>query len=258
MLNNITDFLNILRAIAIHHSPTDLCGRINTFGVVESMTQLNSDNGQWTHKHYRDGLFWARDWFNGGADPNKLKKEYDLMVVRGLSVEPYRMDTESKNWIYPLHLNIVGQVKCEFCPEGCTDTREGRRLQIAKTLQYVIDEMMTYQQYNIVPASGDPFTGWANEAQAAALVGNGTWTSATFTGRRLDTYIKNEAFDTFVPDWSSLNRINKRVTEKTSLADDVVAIAVAIYVQVCDPVTPFGFDYESHAVQELGVVKCNC
>lgn len=256
MLNNITEFLNIIRAISIHHAPPDLCGRINTFGVVEQMTQLNSDNGEWTQQHFEDGLFWARDWHNGGCDPNKLQKEYDLLVVRAFSVEPYKEDTHGKKWVYPLHLNIIGQVKCEFCPDGCVDTKEGRRLQVAQTLQHVLDEMMTYQKYNVTTSEAENMTVWASEAQKEYLIGNGTWATATVTGIRLDTYIRNEAFDIFVPDWSSLGRINRRIAGKESLMDGVVAVAVAVYVEVCDPITPFGFDYETHDVQELGIVKC--
>lgn len=258
MLNNITEFLQILRSVAIHHSPDDLCGRLNTFAVVDQMTQLNADNAEMTRKHYEEGYFFSRDWYNGGADPNKIAKEYDMLIVRGLSIEPYRTDTDSKKWVYPLHLNVVGQLRCEFCPEGCIDTKEGRRLQVAQTLQQVIDELLTYQKYNVTPATGDPFTAWASTAQAAALIGNGTWTDAVWTTERLTTYIKNDAFDIFIPDWSSLNRVNRRVTEKDSLIDGVVAVAVAVYVEICDPTSPFGFDYETHSIQELGVVKCNC
>lgn len=255
---DINDFLAILRAIVVHHSPAELCGRLNSFIVVDQMTQLNADNAGVKFKDYAKGHFWSRDWFNQGASPNDIKKQYDALVVRAMSVEPYREDTESKKWVYPLHLNVVGQIQCDYCPDGCDDTLAGRRLEVAKTLQHVIDEMQTYQQYSIVPAAGDPFTGWASTAQVTALVENGTWTSAEFNGKRLTNYIQNQTFDCFIPDWSSLNRINRRVTEKDSLLDNVVAIATVIYFEVCDATTPFGFDYETHSIQELGVVRCAC
>lgn len=257
-LTSISEILGILRSIVVHHKPANLCGRLNTFAVLDRMTQLNASNAEMTYQHYLEELFWERDWANDGADPNKMEKRYDALIVRAGSIEPFKSDKEAKTWVLPLMLNIVGEIKCEYCPEGCTDTKEGRRMQIIQTMQQVIDELMTYQKYEIEPATGTPFTAWSNEAQAAALITAGTWTDAVPTSIRLDASIMQDGFDIFVPDWNSLGRVSQRLVGHDTLVDNVVAVAARIDIEICDPTPEFSFFYETEAVQEVGIVKCNC
>jgi len=253
MITSISEFQNILRAVAIHHKPADLCNRLNSFAVVDRMTQLNATNAEMVMQHYTQGMFWARDWYNQGAKPNALCTEYDMLVLEAVK-GAQKTDITDRGFTVTLYLVVVGKVD----PGGkCPCTIEGKRTAVMKTLNEVVTELVSYQQYEIDPATGSNFTGWASEGQAAAMILAGTWTSATPTGRRLDvSLIQPEGFAFWVPEWNSLKPFGSGATGRNTLIDGVVAVATQINLEICNPNTAANWKYDVPSANGLGVVKC--
>lgn len=255
MITSPTEIYNILRSIVIHDAPQP-CGRLNCFAVIDRIKQLNATNAEMTYKHYTDGLFWARDWYNGGADPSKLAKEYDILMVEAFK-SFRKVDMQTRSYIFPLYLTIAGQIQCEACPGECSDTIEGKRLQLADKMNKVLAELLSYEKYEITPATGAPFTGWATPGQVEALLTAGTWTTANATGWMLDASIQAGELEVYVPLWNSLSRPeSSSIREsKDSLVDNVAAITAQINFQICTSQSG-SFRYEIPDVDGLGVVKC--
>lgn len=255
MITNISDIYGILRSIVIHDAPA-ACGRLNCFAVLDRIQQLNATNAEMSFKHYTQGLFWARDWYNKGASPNELSKEYDILLVE--SLKSFRKaDPQSKSYWLPLYITVAGQIQCEACPGECADTAEGKRAQLADKLNAVIGELFSYEKYDVTPASGDPFTAWVTPGQASALITAGTWTAADATGWRFDASVQAGEMEFYVPLWNSLSRPESSTIRegKSSLVDNVAALTVAIQVEICN--TEAGlFKYDTPNVDGLGVVKC--
>lgn len=248
------EFLGILRSAVINHRGTQ-CSRLNSFLVVDKMRQLNADNAEMTFQHYQNGLFWDRDWSNGGAKPSNLAFKYDSLVVRAGNFESYR-GIDNRDTVRTFFLNVVGQVDCSWCPKGCNHTKEGRRIDVLNMANEYMNELRTYAKYEIVEGA-DTYTAWASAGQVGTLVGNGTWASATETGDYLFSHIVNTEVDFFVPDWNSVKRTAENITKKTTLVDGVVAIASMLHVRICDE-TQKAWKYDVPDPKKVGVVRCDC
>ncbi len=258
MLTNTNEFYNILRAIVIHSKP-DPCNRLNMFAVMDDRNKLNQSDAGMTMSHYDKGLFWARDWVNKGRSPNDICREYDALIV-----DPPREATMKspgeKSYTVMFDFAIVGQVKCESCPSSCMDTVEGKRGQLIAKMHEVLRELGSYQLYNVIPVSGSAYTAWLSEGQAAHMTTQtAIYSSVTPRGKMLSASFMAGASPIYQPSWNNLSRSQAKllgVDGKTSLIDNVVAIATSLAVTFCNPNPSISYVYENPSSAALGLVKC--
>lgn len=75
---SLDDFIRCVQQICIGYIGER---SVNGFAVVSSRNNPLQDNAQSTFADFERGYFWARDWYNSGAQRDTLQREFPLLLM---------------------------------------------------------------------------------------------------------------------------------------------------------------------------------
>ena len=77
----LSEFFNVSRDAVKHWPSAPAWGRMNTFSYLIRRADLVESALGRSYDDYLKGYFWSRDWVLGGADPDKMEKEYGILAI---------------------------------------------------------------------------------------------------------------------------------------------------------------------------------
>lgn len=207
--------------------------RPNSVVCVDDWSEFQASNFGQIYQDYLNGHFWARNWVASGAHPDKLKKEYPMLMmehrksnlpegVKGIVCER-------------VHLVLVDKYDCEQCkhPRKVVSARMKERL------KQIIVELSSFRECVVEDAEGCEYTIWTNPCQLEAL------------GYTLIEDCGN-----------SMEDICEQATEFSSWSlelDKVTGWEVELNFCFCTAKEEVKFDYYKPDYKQLGVPTCeNC
>lgn len=122
--------------------------RPNSFGVVTSFKDIDSDNLNLTVKSGVNGSYWGRRWEASGEDRANIGFENALLFIR-----PETIDfPDRKEMCQNLEIGIASLPECEGCQAARTDTEI--EIDNAISLRAVVSEIIEIRPYRVnIPTS---------------------------------------------------------------------------------------------------------
>lgn len=117
--------------------------RLNGYGFAFSAPNFGVDSLGFTQNHFDEGWFWARDWFQGGADPSALRIEYPALLVEPGSLMSNPRENETH---YTYTFLFCHNMNCVGCPKGF-ETEQGAMERLLSTARSFFFELMTVSKY---------------------------------------------------------------------------------------------------------------
>lgn len=137
--------------------------QFNMFAVLEDGSFFTTPNLPVSMRQYNQGYFWARNWVDSGADPNRIEREWPAMVMEFDEIETSFL--EAKNaatinfWI--VLADVLGCANCEELrsPEEVDEWLEIAAIQILRELSkyviYTVDENYMFLTTELADALTD-------------------------------------------------------------------------------------------------------
>lgn len=159
--------LDIFRSIVIAF-PYHKERRLNTFGYVDRVSDLNAENLQKNYEQFDAGYFWSREWVNSGAERSTIKTDYDLLFVENKQMTVLNLYKTPVPVTYKIFITIASPVKCDDCKERTWEQidRDNRIMMVM-----VLQELFKFQLYEITIGSGEDaevIVKWMTPTQADA------------------------------------------------------------------------------------------
>lgn len=252
----IIDIYKIWRQIVID-SPYLAGGQLNSFAVIDSLSQLNSVTTELTHEDYRKGFFWSRSTANKGATKGLVKMEYDLLYVETVKTSnvssPFGGET-----CHPMFISVASPVECETCNYRNIPEIDEQNL---FNLQTALREFFTYGLYKVIYngmeyLDGSPMTGFDGE-QWLFLAGETSelWLSE---GRAAWLNAKDE-FMVSGPKKVITSIVNPGPIEIFQGGKYLDNLRIkTVQIEVCNCVIPVkAFNYQDMTTTELLMLKCD-
>lgn len=117
--------------------------RPNSFGVVTSFKDIDSDNLNLTVKAGISGSYWGRRWEASGEDRANIGFENSLLFVRSESID----FPGKKEICQNIEIGISSLPECEGCQNERTDTEI--EIDNAITLRSVVSEIIEIKPYRV-------------------------------------------------------------------------------------------------------------
>lgn len=136
------EIYSIWRQIVID-STYQKVGQLNSFAVLDSLSQLNAVNGEMSPDDYKKGFYWSRSTRNRGGLPSTIKLEFDLLFCE--TIKTSNMDSPSdRDTRHQLFVSVASPTQCpndRLIPE--IDDRN------LVNLQSAIREFLSYGLYSV-------------------------------------------------------------------------------------------------------------
>jgi hypothetical protein len=186
---NITrdDVIQIVKEI-VRLWPYSKCTQPDTFAIVDNASQLESDNLGKTYQDYLNGHFWSRSWVLSGADPNKLKKAYPMILLEQKNATRETFDDRETCWEWWFVLaDIPDCVTCGDCNRS-KDTIDTELQVMALSLTDYLSQikLITFDNTHLV---------WTTTQQAQKYITDGLYSTYTVDSIDITQYIRNSVFN---------------------------------------------------------------
>ncbi len=258
----VLDIYKLFRQIVIDSPYLSGGGQLNSFAVLDNLSQLNAANEEMSFADYRKGWFWSRATENKGGQPKNIKLEYDMLMVE--TVKSSIMTSPFSNEIcHPMFISVASPVECEGCKHRTIPEIDQRNL---FNLQVALREFFTYGLYDVVmeglgSLGGAPIVSlnddgdddllglegadqgklWLSEARAAWINAQ-EGTSAHGPRKVITSYVNPTPLDIF---------------QGGKYIDNLRMKTVQIEICNCAPDLTQNFNYQPMSTNELLMLKCD-
>ena len=162
--------------------------QLKTFAVVQKLDFI-SEVLESVQEDLGKGLFWSRDWVANGANENKRKREYPMLLVRRLSIIPNQDRTATNKYCQRFAVAIADIDNADECID-CKRNIEEIKTDVFKILHIVKKELLKYAKYSVVINSTTQDT-WATQSEIDYMLTEGIISNATPKNNYLYNYIKS-------------------------------------------------------------------
>lgn len=174
----ISDLIGVLRNLVIYYPDLKNRPKLNTFGIVDRKSDLNSDTLEMTFEDYEAGYVWCRDWVYSGATANRGPKvEYAALIVEHKVTHRDVGSTISKAELW---LNVFDTKDCGNRLHE-KRTREQVYYDNMQIMACIINELYQYKWHTVTYPGGGSDQQLLTIELAAQLVADGVYTSAVDT-----------------------------------------------------------------------------
>lgn len=140
------DVFSIFKNLVMCYPYSD-CKQINTFAVVDSIDDFDTDNLGKVYQDYLSGTFWSRKWFLSGANSNKLSKQYPILAIEQKRISKDIID--SKKVCYEFWSTILDVADCPSCKDQCKRSADQVDCDIQDAALLIQEELMTVGLYEV-------------------------------------------------------------------------------------------------------------
>lgn len=145
MLNEIV-YPAIIRLVRAF--PQGLNSRPNSFSVVNSFKDIDSDNLNATIRSARTGQYWGRKWEASGEDSSQIQYENALVFVRPETISFIKGANRMGNEVCQgIEVGIASLPECDTCPQSRSDTEI--ETDNATVLNKITTELLQITPYNV-------------------------------------------------------------------------------------------------------------
>lgn len=227
----IRDIVNsIILNIAKQYPLQDNRRQINMYAFMNEGKVLTSPTMDKAYIDYVNGLFWARDWEQEGADPSTLRREYPFMTLENVSISKDSFSDKQEQ--YEFWVLIGDQLQCAGCPERSeTDIYSELYTKASNVMMELSQTYSWTDGENIVYATKKYVDYWQSKGE--------------LIGYNKGTKILSDSIERIKINASNLN-----------LPDGVISVAFSF--TVCSKLDSVEFNYEPTVPSNLiGMVKCD-
>lgn len=135
--------IQVLKDIAQRSDNPDVHCRINSFVVLDQLSDLSKPDYNKTDRDYEVGHAWNR--YLSSTDT----KMHD-MVLFVMQKYCYRKALNNKERCIKLLIGVAQSEKCVGCPENYTKTKDEVDIQNENMVWDVLDQFRSYRQYDVM------------------------------------------------------------------------------------------------------------
>lgn len=158
-------FRNIVRTW-----PDTGCARPNTFFVIDTGDEFETENLKATYSDYQKGDFWSRRWVLQGANPETLCKQYPII---GLEQKSMRLpETFANSICYDYWVILADTPDCEGCDSTCQRTKDEVDNDLFVNSVILLQELKRYKKYKL-SKNGNSWEAWMTSDWVQFLLASG-------------------------------------------------------------------------------------
>lgn len=231
IINSI--FLNIVRTW-----PESKCNQLNTFFVIDTGEEFDTENLNSTMLDFRKGHFWQRQWIQSGAHPDQLCKKYPILGIEQKRVTA--KDWWTKQVCHNYWIVLTDIPDCSDCPNECNRTKDEVDADLYNSAIILLQELKKYKKWMITVDTNNQYT-WMTKNQIDYMLTEGLIDNAVDAGDEVLLHVKSEPLN----------------IQSTSVGSSDGARAVSFMLQFCDcPVIKPDFNYKFKAPAEKSITTC--
>lgn len=155
---DLQTIFQIFRQTVIDY-PYHECRRLNTFAVVDALSQFNQETLGKTWEDVKFGSYWVRN-----ISPQSLQKKSAILAIE--TKDAYKNSFDSSLMDYDIWINVLDHNQCDDC--DCNRSIDQVDIDNAYMLSAIISELAKYNLYNVDAGSG-PVDLWLSEGRYQAL-----------------------------------------------------------------------------------------
>lgn len=231
-------FLNIVKGYPFHQ-----CRQIETFAVIDTADQFESDNLGMSYNNFLDGSYWSRGWVNEGADANTLCKKYPILSIE--TKQGYLKDVCRPEYCFRTWIVISDIPDCGNCKDECIRTQAALDQDLFIMMQTILKEMRRYRYVVCTIEGEDNIQGWFTPESAAQIAINNT--CVTFQDCHDICTVLTEQ-----------GRVDIQIADLAN-SDGARAVTASLTYCGCNEVESDAFTYDDVSPDPVSNTKCdNC
>ena len=199
----LSEFFNVSRDAVKHWPSAPAWGRMNTFSYLIRRADLVESALGRSYDDYLKGYFWSRDWVLGGADPDKMEKEYGILAIEKNEIQfDGGVESGVKSAIHRLSVNCFLDRSCVDCPGGLRSVGEVESM-LEDCLWVYLNYLYSVQKFAVLENGGANYNSWMTQGNADHLMSTGDFVSINPLGFMLSSYLaptKQGGFDVILTD----------------------------------------------------------